>query len=338
MTRRFGFGPVLILLVGLALGCGKDAGEGKPGDGDAGAEQGGLTKVRLQLNWFPEAEHGGFYAALVEGYYEDAGLDVEIIKGAPGAPVIQQVARGAIEFGVVNADVLLLGRAQEAGVAAVMAPIQTSPRCLMVHAESGIERFEDLHDMTLAMNDTQAFVPFLRKKLTLEGVRIVPYQGSVAQFMVDPNLGQQAYVFSEPFLAEQQGAKTKTLLVASLGFDPYTSLLIVGDEYLRDQAEVVRKMTEASARGWERYLAEPILANELIHSLNSEMSMEALAYGAEALRKLNAQAADPAPAIGHMSRDRWRTLAEQMVEIELLKSPDVAEGAFTTEFLPPRTD
>ena len=49
-----------------------------------------LTKVSLQLNWFPEAEHGGYYAALIHGAYQEEGLDVEIIGGGPNSPVIQK--------------------------------------------------------------------------------------------------------------------------------------------------------------------------------------------------------------------------------------------------------
>ena len=57
-------------------------------------------KVQLALNWFPEAEHGGFYAAAVHGYYEAQGVAVEILGGGPDAPVIQRVATGAVAFGV----------------------------------------------------------------------------------------------------------------------------------------------------------------------------------------------------------------------------------------------
>ncbi|MEO8377770.1 MAG: ABC transporter substrate-binding protein, partial [Candidatus Sumerlaeota bacterium] len=44
------------------------------------------TKVSLVLNWFPEMEHGGFYAAQVEGYYAEEGLDVTIISGGVDVP------------------------------------------------------------------------------------------------------------------------------------------------------------------------------------------------------------------------------------------------------------
>src|SRR5690348_8486856 len=51
-----------------------------------------LTAVTLQLNWFPEAEHGGYFAALVHGYYREAGLNVRILPGGADTPVVQQVA------------------------------------------------------------------------------------------------------------------------------------------------------------------------------------------------------------------------------------------------------
>ena len=43
----------------------------------------GLTQVKFQADWYPQPEHGGFYDAVVKGYYTDEGLDVEIIPGGP---------------------------------------------------------------------------------------------------------------------------------------------------------------------------------------------------------------------------------------------------------------
>ena len=53
-----------------------------------------LTPVTLQLNWFPEAEHGGYYAALVHGFFANEGLDVEIIPGGPARKQYPQVFHG----------------------------------------------------------------------------------------------------------------------------------------------------------------------------------------------------------------------------------------------------
>ena len=301
----------------------------------AGDEAAKLVKVTLGLNWYPEAEHGGFYAALVNGYYRDAGLEVEIVAGGPSVPVLQQVAGGTLDFGVYNADGLLLARAEEAPVVALMAPLQTSPRCIMVHEQSGIKDFAELKDMTIAMGNSQPFYRYLRKKVPLEGVTIVPYQGSVAQFLNDPNFAQQGYVFSEPFVARQQGGDPRTLLVADLGFNPYTSVLFTSEDYLAAHAETADKLVKASVRGWEAYLADPQATNERIHELNPEMSLEALAFGVEALRPLVLDREAKREGLGAMSLERWRTLAEQLEELELIKPGAVdPQSAFTTRFLP----
>lgn len=315
------------LLVAACCGC--DGHAPAPTEQPASGPQ--PTKVRLLLNWYPEAEHGGFYAALREGYYRDAGLDIEIVKGGPQAPVMPQVDQRQMEFGIANADGLVLARAEEATVVALMAPLQTSPRVIMVHAASGIDDFADLKNLTMAMNP-QPFATFLQRHAPLEGVTVVPYQGSVAAFLSDPSFAQQAYIFSEPYVAKQQGGDPKSLLVAELGFNPYTSVLFTSESYLQEHAEIVGKMVAASVRGWRHYIDHPASTNEYLHEINPEMSTAALAYGVEALKPL--VLTEPTEAIGEMTLDRWQTLVRQLEEMELVKPGTVsAEQAFTTKFL-----
>ena len=324
-----------ILLVAAHSGCGARA--DKPASADATKGQSALIPVSLQLNWYAEAEHGGFYAALVHGYYREAGLDVTIVPGGSNAPVLQLVGRRAVTFGVINADNVLFGRAQQVPVVALAAPLQTSPRCLIVHESSGIRGFEDLKNMTLAMSPGAAFAQYLRYKLPLEGVRIVAYSGNVAQFLLDKNYGQQGYVFSEPFVARKEGGDPKVLMVSDLGFNPYTSLLIAHEAQVRDAPDVVSKMVAASMRGWAKYIEAPGDANEAIHRVNPEMDLDILAYGAEALRPLVLDKVASDHGIGTMSHQRWQTLGDQLVESGQLKREDVdVERAFTTTFLPPR--
>lgn len=292
--------------------------------------------VTLALNWFPEAEHGGFYAALVHGEYAKEGLEVSIQPGGPQAPVIPQVATGSVQFGVDNADKLLLSRAQEADVVAVFAPIQTSPRCILVHEESGIKTFEDLaaaKDFTLAMSPGQPFAQFLNHHLKLDGLRQVPYPGSLSQFLLDKQFGQQAYSFSEPYSAKEKGANPRTLMLSDIGFNTYTSMLVVSRELMTKQPELVTKMVRATARGWERYLKEPAETNTFIHDQNTEMSLEILAFGVEALRPLCVMK-DSEP-VGSMSKERWEQLIQQMTAAGSLTGQALdPAAAFSNEFLP----
>ncbi len=279
-----------------------------------------IDDVELALNWLPEAEHGGFYAADVHGLFAERQLRVKIVPGGPGVPVIQNVASGKVIFGVTNADQVLLQRAQEADVVAIFAPIQQSPRCIMVHKKSGITKFDDLKEMTLAINVNQSFLGYLKKRLPLTNVQIVPYAGSVAPFLEDERLGQQAYSFSEPFLAEERGGDPLNLMVSDLGFNPYTSVLITRAEVIEQQPELVRRMVAACRLGWRKYLDEPEKTNEHIHSLNKEMGLEILAFGTRTLKPLCEAGLTAPDRLGEMTAERWTTLAEQLVEGGALKA------------------
>ena len=187
---------VLSLLVGLA-GCGGQQQQTSPSRADE------LAEIKLQLNWFPEVEHGGFYAAKAHDYFKQGCLNVELTPGGPGVNVWAMVDRGRADFGLVNADRVLLARAQGASLKAILAPFQHSPRCILVHAESEIATLADLSDVTLSMNETALFSQFLQKTQPLKNVQIVPYSGSLGPFLVNPQYATQGYVFSEPLIAQQ---------------------------------------------------------------------------------------------------------------------------------------
>ena len=332
--------PVWAVAVLLTVVCGTMlAGcQGKPASTrSADSASDGLEEpisVRLQLNWFPEAEHGGFYAALVHGYFAEEGLEVEIIAGGPNALVLQKVASGQVEFGIENADRVLLGRSQEANVIALMAPMQESPRCILVHKSKGFQSLKDLKDVKLAVTAGGPLTLVLQKRLPLEGVQIVPYSGNISQFLLDDNFAQQGYIFSEPYLAENADSDPQSLMASEIGFNPYTSLLITRDQYMAEHRDIVARMTRASVRGWETYLQQPEQTNAYIHEQNPEMPIDALAYGVAALKPLCTPKAESGVPFGGMTQQRWQELADVLNEVEVLgaNTVDVSQ-AFTNELL-----
>jgi NitT/TauT family transport system substrate-binding protein len=299
--------------------------------------------VVVQLNWHPEAEHGGYYAALVHGYYAEEGLNVTIEPGGPQVMAISNVALERAAFAVDNADKLVAFRGQMSDVVAVFAPIQDSPRCIMVHEESGMTKLEDLQyvkKLTLAWNATQPFAEVLQKKLDLSHLQFTKYSGSVGPFLLNKASAQQAYSISEPFLAREQGAKPVCLMMSEVGYNPYTSLLVATRKTLIEQPELVRKMVRASQRGWQKYLAEPEDTNRHIADLNPQMPVGILDFGASELKKLCRPGDLPEDQIGQMNLDRWKAMIDQLWDIgipaperrvRLVLQP---EEAFTTEFLP----
>lgn len=274
------------------------------------------SRIQLQLNWLPDAQHGGFYAALHGGLYAQEGLDVEIIPGGPGNAVMPKVALGRCEFAIANADQVLLARAQQADVIAVFAAMQNSPRCIMVHAKSGIDSFDQLQNLTLALGDGKAFAEYLRKHVPLEGVRVVSYSGTVAKFLVDDNFAQQGYVFSEPLMAARQGGDPRVLMVSDLGFNPYSSVVVTRRELWEQNPQLVQKFVKATRAGWANYLQSPAAANAAIAAANPEMEQAMLGASAAAIRPLCQP--KPGTELGQMSLDRWQQLRDQLIEINLL--------------------
>lgn len=319
----------VFLVCAVSGGCQK-----QPGDDASKGTDGSPRRVTVLLNWFPEVEHGGFYAAEVHGYFAEEGLQVAIQPGGPGAPVIQQVAAGQCDFAVANADLVLLGRDQGAPVVAVMAAMQDSPHCIMVHESSGISSLMQLRDLTLAVGSGKPFAQYLLHKLGDVPLDVVPYQGSVAMFLERPDCAQQAYVFSEPFVAKQKGGDPRCLMLSEIGFNPYSSVLVVQSDVAAREPELVQKMVRACVRGWRTYLEDPVAVNQHIHRLNPEMDLDALAFGADAIKKLCLPNAMGPEQLGQMTAQRWEQLAQQLREIGLLERSDPWQAAFDCQFLP----
>ena len=296
-----------------------------------------LRTVTLQLNWFPEAEHGGFYAAAVHGFFAEEGLHVELLSGGPNVPVVQLLDSGKVDFAVLNADRVILGRSAQADIMAVMATMQDSPRCIMVHRQSGISDLRDLKNVTLALGNGPTFVEYMTLHLPLENVETVTYAGSIAPFLANQRFAQQAYVFSEPYLAQQQGADPLNLMVSEIGFNPYASLLTTTRQTCNQDSELVAKVVRASVRGWKQYLSDPQKTNELIDQLNPDMNPQALAYGVQQIIRLCRSGGERSPPLGSMTRQRWQTLIDQLVETKLVAPGSVAvEETFSNGFLPSR--
>jgi NitT/TauT family transport system substrate-binding protein len=295
-----------------------------------------LTPVLIQLNWYPESEHGGVYAAKAAGLYRDVGLDVTIRAGGQGTRVAPELAAGRIQFAFANADDVVLFRQEGVDAVAVLAAMQNHPRCILVRSDSGVTDFEQLGGMILQRQAGRPYLAFLESKGLLENVQQVPYAGSVAALINTKNTAIQAYSFAEPLLAEQQGVEVRTLMVSDLGWNPYSSVLVTTGDLIRQQPELVEAVVRATVEGWKVYLQDPAAGNAAILEANEEgMTAEALQFGYEGLKKLALPDEMTIDQVGTMSSERWETLIDQMAQLKLVDPDRVkAEDCFSIQFLP----
>ena len=135
-----------------------------------------LVKVRVALNWYPEPEFGGYYAALVGGLYEKAGLKVELLPGGPGAPVLEMLASGRAEVAVAAAEDILVRRSKGLDAVAVLPGLQDSPAGLLAHA-GGPTSIADVKGR-VAIEQGAPFHLFLAQTHGWEGTGVEPVSGT----------------------------------------------------------------------------------------------------------------------------------------------------------------
>lgn len=312
----------LLALLAVAPACKKSAGEGGAGP----------AKVKVQLNWVPEPEFGGLYAARDGGAYAKQGLEVEIASGAAGTPVIQIVASGQADFGVAGADDVLIARARGVDVVAVFATFQHSPLGVMVHEARGLQKLEDLKSGTLAIEPGLPFGAWIKKKYGFEGVTIVPYDGGVAKFLADAQYAQQCYVTSEPIAAKRKGKAPKVFAAKDTGFDPYTNVLITRGSNVKQKLPLVRAFLAATRDGWRAYLADPKPANATMAKQNPAMDGETFDEAAKTQVPL-VEGELPKGELGTMTAARWDQLAAQLVELGTIPKAPAATDCFTNDGL-----
>jgi len=316
---------LLSLASALFVGCGENTYE---------ADESGLTKVTLLNDWYAQPEHGGFYQAFAEGYYEDFGLDVEIIPGGPNTMATQQIATQQVEFSIGRADDIAVRIANGVPLLIVGALMQHDPQALMVHEESGITSFKDLDNLSVMTTPGAPMVEFLQKRYDIT-INTLPVDYGMSRFLADKNFIQQIFITNEPYYIRKEGANPKALLLADSGYDPYR-VIFTNKSFANKHPEIVKAFVAASIKGWQSYMAGPRdKANAIIAASNPKMTEEFMAYCVDAMRenKLISGHSD-VDETGLIRPDRMQEHIDQLLEIGTISTQLDAEAIAPTKFLP----
>lgn len=298
------------------------------------AASNGLTPLRLQLDWYPQPEHGGFFAAQLLGYYKAEGLDVTLLPLPQYGSAAQIVASGKADLGLGSSDAILEWNSNGLPLVAVSATMQHDPQAVMVHQDSPIHEFKDLEGHTIAAQTGATWLKYVTQRYNLTQVRQVPSTLSIANFLADPGYVQQIFITSEPFFARQAGAPVRTLLISSSGYDPYR-VAFTSRDFATQHPDLVAKLVRASIRGWQAYLADPTATNALLLKLNPALNPAQEAYSAQALKDggFIAGSDSGTAQTGHMTAERWQTLYEQLKSLGILHGSIDPTTAFTLKFV-----
>jgi NitT/TauT family transport system substrate-binding protein len=277
-------------------------------------------RVKLALNWKPEPQFGGFYTAQLNGEFKKRGLDVEILEGGSGTPTVQMLGAGKVDFAIVSAEEIIIANERGSKITGIFATYQTNPQAIMTHQERGFKSLKDVFESkgTLAVQSGLSYAQFLKKKYPNPKVTISPYSGGITNFLKDGEYSQQCFYTSEPLVAEKAGKKVKTFLVSEEGFNPYTTVVAVRAQSLKDP-KVAKAMVAAVRAGWSEYLKNPEPTNAFMAGLNKSMDAETFTKSAAAQKSLIDTGDQTMRPLGNMIDRRWQSLLGQLLELKIVK-------------------
>ena len=284
-------------------------------------------KITFGTNWLAEAEHGGFYQAVVDGTYAKYGLDVKILPGGPQANNALLLATGKIEF-YMGANMIQALTAVEQGVPtlAVSSLFQKDPIILMSHPGVGLDKFEDLPKATafVGKENLTSVYQWLKLAYGFKEEKVKPYTFNPAPFIADKNSIQQGYLTSEPYEIEKQaGFKPNVFLLADHGYDSYSTTIEARRDMVEKSPDLVQQFVDASAIGWYNYLyGDNKAANAAIRKDNPDIRDDQIAYSIAKMKEYGiVDSGDTlTQGIGAMNDARMKSFFDKMVQAKVVKA------------------
>lgn len=276
-----------------------------------------LDKVTLQLKWKHQFQFAGYYAALEKGYYEDAGLRVELREAQPGHDPVEAVLKSEAQYGVGTSELMLL-RAKGKPVVVLAAIYQHSPLVLVARRTPEVNNIHDLVGKPIMIEPQSAelFAYFKAEGVDPQALKIVHHSFEVEDIIKGKVAAMSAYSTDEPFVIEKAGMEAMTFTPRSGGIDFYGDNLFTTETELAQHPERVKAFRAASLKGWEYALAHPNEIVELIYNKYGERkSSEHLLYEAEHTKQLMHT---DLVEVGHMNLGRWRHIADTYAEFGMV--------------------
>lgn len=274
-----------------------------------------VKTVRILSNWFIQPDQAGFWQAAQDNLGKEAGIKITVTQGGPRIQTVPQVASGQAEFGIGNADDVLLARLRGAPVRAVFAQLDQVPYTFVYHADPAVKAITDLQGRTFAVNIGNAYWEWTKKQYKLQNTREIPVSGDLSLFRNDPKMVQQGYSLFLPARMAAAGIPVQQITLASLGYRPY-DVLFTTDEMIQKNPALVKATIAAVQKGWSNYIRNPQGLKPMMLEMNKQLTPEI--YDAANKEMIEKLLSHDLGKIGCMTDARWSELAAQLRSVAFL--------------------
>jgi len=325
--KRLSLVTVLLLMALTTTSC------GSPVDEE-------LTPVMFILDWVPNTNHTGIFVAEAEGYFEEAGLDVEIIQ--PGEVRAEAAVAGdAADFGISFQEQVTLARADDVPIVSIAAVLQHNTSGFASAAHLNVTSPADFEGLRYGAWGSPFEYPTLEVLMSCAGadfsqLEIVNTGWSDPLALIAEGQIDMAWIFYgwQGFQAQQQGVALNVVMMEDYFDcipDYYTPVVIASEDTIANRPEVVRALMKALSRGYDFATENPGKAADILLAAVPELDAELVKASQDWLSEY--YKAD-APRWGEQKESVWQEYADWMVEYGILSASISASDAFTNEFLP----
>ena len=249
-------------------------------------------KITLQLAWKNQFQFAGYYMAKEKGFYNNAGLDVNIKEFDNSTDVTDDVINGKSDFGVGRSS-LIYDRYQNKPVVMLGAIFQHSPVILLTKKRDDIRNVEDLKNKKIMLTSDQLAMASINAMLQSRQISSEMYTTQAHTFNVQDLIDGKtdvmlSYISNEPYAMKKQNIEYTVFSPKDYKFDFYSDILFTSESLLKKSPQVVKDFRIASLKGWNYAIENKEETVELIlKKYNTQnKTKDALLFEADAIEKL----------------------------------------------------
>lgn len=246
---------VALMLLSGVLGCEATTGDEKFNSGEGNGEN---RKVKVMLDWYPNAVHSFLYVAEENGYFEEEGIEVDVLYPTNPTDPIQLAATGEITLGITYQPDVIMARAKDIPVKAVAA-IVPQPLNHIVYLDGSLQSPADLEGKTVGYPGIPVNEPLLNTMVEASGgdpakVNLIDVGfdlgAALVSAQVDAVIG--AYINHEVPVLKYQGHDVHYFDPVEFGVPPYYELVMVtNDTTWEKQKEQIQSFWRAAQKGYQ---------------------------------------------------------------------------------------
>lgn len=311
------------------------------GSGESSQGENEKEKITFVLDWTPNTNHTGLYVAQEKGYFEDEGLEVEIVQPPEdGADAL--VASRKAQFGISFQDTMAPGVVGEDALptTAVAAVVQHNTSGIISRKGEGMDTPKGLEGKKYATWDAPIEKAMMENVVEADGgdfskVELIPSTVTDEVSALESKSVDAIWIFYAwaGVATEVAGLETDYFAFKDINpaFDYYTPVIIGNNEFLEKEPETAKKFLSAVKKGYEDAIEDPDGAAEILCEAAPELDQELVKASQEYLKDQYIADAD---RWGYIDPDRWNLFYNWLNENGLTENQIPENTGFSNEYLP----